>query len=127
MFISHSPSMKLLLTSLLLTLSISAADCSGKWSGTFVVDTDKNRTEATYMVQAQDGNKVTGTAGPSADRQMQIGNGKIDGETITFDVKNEVVTMHFSLKLVDEHLKGKVSVLAGDETLTATVDLAMVE
>jgi hypothetical protein len=119
--------MKLLLTSLLLTLSISAADCSGKWSGNFVDDADKNRTEATYMVLAQDGNKVTGTAGPSADQHMQISNGKIDGETITFDVKNEVVTMHFSLKLLDEHLKGKLSVSAGGQTQTATVDLAMVE
>ena len=119
--------MKILLASLLFALSLSAAGVSGKWSGNFVDDSDKTKPEPIYLVLNQDGNTVTGTAGQSAEQQMPIANGKIDGNTVSFDLKIEVITMHFSLTLADGHLKGKVIATLDGENHPGTVDLTMVE
>ena len=119
--------MKRLLVSLLLTLSLSAAGVSGKWSGKFVDDSDKDHPESIYVVLTQDGTTLTGTAGQNADQQIPITNGKVDGNTISFDFKIEVITMHFSLTLADGHLKGKVVASMDGENHPGTVDLTMVE
>src|SRR5260370_29583113 len=96
--------MKLLLTSLLLTLSISAANLSGKWTGTFIDDGDK-KSEAAVLILTHDGATLTGTAGPTTEEQMAISNGKVDGNNVTFDVKAGEMTVRFTLQLVDKHLK----------------------
>jgi hypothetical protein len=119
--------MKLLLTSLLLTLSISAANLSGKWTGTFIDASESNKSEGAVVILTQDGNTLTGTAGPTADEQMPISNGKVDGNNVTFDVKTGDVTIHFSLQLVDKHLKGKAAGEANGESKSATVDLTRAE
>jgi hypothetical protein len=96
--------MKLLITSLLLTLSISAANLSGKWTGTFIEAGEGNKSDSTVVILTQDGNTLTGTVGP---KQWPISNGKVDGNNVTFDLKDANLTIHFSLQLVDNHLKGK--------------------
>jgi len=115
--------MKLLLTSLLLTLSISAANVSGKWTGTFIDNSEGNKSETAVVILTQDGNTLTGTAGPAAEEQMAISNGKVDGNNVTFDVKAGEVTLHFTLELVDAHLKGSAKAEANGESKSATLDL----
>jgi hypothetical protein len=119
--------MKLLLTSLLLTLSISAANLSGKWTGTFIDTSEGNKSESAMVILTQDGNTLTGTAGPNADEQMAISNGKVDGNNVTFDVKAGEVTVHFTLQLVDKHLKGSAKAEANGESKSATIDLTRAE
>jgi len=119
--------MKMLLASLLLTLSLSAAGISGKWSGKFVDDQDKDHPESIYVVLTENGGALTGTAGQNADQQMPITNGKVDGNTISFDVKIEVITLHFSLTLAGNHLKGTVIASMDGENHPGTVDLTLVE
>jgi hypothetical protein len=119
--------MKLLLTSLLLTLSISAADFSGKWSGTYIDVSGGNKTEPLLMILTQDGNTITGTVGMTAEQQMPISNGKVDGNNVTFDVTAEEVSIHYVLGLVDEHLKGQVKAVVAGEKLDGTLDVKRVE
>jgi hypothetical protein len=119
--------MKLLLTSLLLTLSISAADLSGKWSGTYIDVSGGNKTEPLVMILTQDGNTITGTVGMTVEAQMPIGNGKVDGNNVTFDVTAEEVSIHYVLRLVDEHLKGQVKAVVAGEKLDGTLDVKRVE
>src|ERR1700736_4609410 len=101
--------MKLLLTSLLLTLSIFAADIGGKWTGTFIDPAEASKNEGMVLILTQDGSTITGTAGPTAGDQMAISNGKVDGNSVTFDIKAEAVSIHFTLQLIDKHLKGQAN------------------
>jgi hypothetical protein len=119
--------MKLLLTTLLLTLSISAADLSGKWTGTFIDASEGSKSETALVILKQDGNTLTGTAGPNADEQMAISSAKVDGNNVTFDVKAGEMTVHFTLQLVDKHLKGSAKAEANGESKSATIDLTRAE
>jgi hypothetical protein len=95
----------------------------GKWSGQFKA-ADSTRAEPAMMVLTQAGNILTGTAGPDATQQWAIQNGKVDGDSISFDVtSNNKITIHFALKLVDKHLKGEAKGQAGADAHIAAVDL----
>jgi hypothetical protein len=115
--------MKLLLTSLLLTLSILAANFGGKWTGTFVDSAETSKNEGLVLILTQDGNTLTGTAGPTADEQMAISNGKIDSNNVTFDLKAEEIMIHFTLQLVDNHLKGQATAEVAGEKHSGVIDL----
>ena len=119
--------MKLLLTSFLLTLSISAAGLTGKWTGTFIDNSEGNKSESAVMILTQDGNTLTGTAGPTADEQMAISNGKVDGNNVTFDIKADEVSIHLTLQLVDNHLKGQIQAEVAGEKHSGTIDLTRAE
>jgi hypothetical protein len=119
--------MKLLLTTLLLTLSISAANLTGKWTGTFIDASEGNKSETALVNLTQDGNTITGTAGPNEGEQLPISNGKVDGNNVTFDVKAGEVTVHFALQFIDKHLKGSAKAEANGESKSATIDLTRAE
>ena len=61
-------SLKLVLFSIVMALVASAADISGTWSGTLKITGPDGQTQddTIHMILKQDGNKLTGTAGPSA-------------------------------------------------------------
>jgi hypothetical protein len=65
---------------------VSAVRAAGSWTGEWEVDPDGRRGTPHHMVLEQEGQKVTGTAGPSADRQIAIANGKLAGDKLTFDI-----------------------------------------
>jgi hypothetical protein len=66
----------------LLVTSAFAADVDGKWTASMPAG-QGNTMEVTFTFKA-DGNKLTGTmSNPRGEREIQ--NGKIDGDTITFD------------------------------------------
>jgi len=66
-------------------LCLCAADVSGKWTGTWENGPDGGPGPH-YMVLKQDGDKVTGTAGPNANQQMAISNGTLTGDMLKFDI-----------------------------------------
>jgi hypothetical protein len=117
---------RVVLLALLLIAPVAGAqtDLTGTWSGPFVmtVDGDTHEDFAT-MVLKQKGAELTGTAGPNALRQWPITKGKVEGASAEFDVQSEAPLIHFSLKLVDGHLKGDVKGEHDGQKLTGTVDL----
>jgi len=119
--------MRLLLASLLLTLSISAANLSGKWTGTFIDNAETSKHDGMLLILKQDGNTLTGTVGPDATEQLPISNGKIDGNNVIFDLKAEEVMVHFTLQLVDNHLKGQGSAEVAGEKHSGNIDLTRAE
>lgn len=107
---------------------IVAASLTGTWTGTFKpTDGGSGREETAMLVLKQEGDVVTGTAGPGADQQMAIAKGKIsttkDGTAVTFDVVADSGTIGFNLKLVDGHLKGSANAERDGQKRTADVDL----
>jgi hypothetical protein len=119
--------MKLLLTSLLLTLSISAADVSGKWTGTFIDTLEASNKSGMVLILTQHGSTLTGTTGPNSKEQRAIGNGKVDGNNISFVVRSEEVTVHVSLQLADNHLKGQANTEIRGQVHSGTIDLIRTE
>jgi uncharacterized protein (TIGR03435 family) len=72
-----------------------AADVSGKWGGA-----------AVFLVLKQDGEKVTGTAGPSESQQLvQLSDGKIDGDRLMA----RVGTMKLDLHVNGDEMRGEVT------------------
>jgi hypothetical protein len=111
---------------LLLTAVGLLADVSGNWSGSFDITGPDGQTKAdtAFLKLKQDGGKITGTAGPSEEKQFDIKTGAIDGDKITLEVVLEDGgVLKFDLALVDEHIKGTVNGQMGDEKMTAKLDV----
>jgi hypothetical protein len=72
--------------------------------------------------------EVTGTAGPSPDRQFPLSNGKVATvkgvTTVTFDATQpNGLVMKFDLKLVDGRLQGQVTAERDGQKREGAVDL----
>lgn len=102
--------MKSTLLSLLLLAAwtLSGADLTGKWSGTLDLKQDgEAQTIPVVMTLKQDGNAVTGTAGPEED-QHAISKGTVDGDTTTMEVDTGEDTYYLELKVDGDQLAGSV-------------------
>jgi len=100
--------MKSILLSLLLAAAwtLSAADLTGKWAGTFDMKEDGNaQAMSVVMIVKQEGNKLTGTAGVEED-QHPIQKGIVDGDTVTFEVDSGEAIYYLELKLDGDQLSG---------------------
>ena len=92
---------------------------TGAWTGSVVFKADgDSRQDPFHVVLKQDGGALTGTAGPDADRQYRIKNGKViaaqDTTSVTFEVIVDGVHMALDLKLVDGALKGAAAIEGED-------------
>lgn len=111
---------------LLLSAIALLADVTGKWSGSFDVTGPEGQTQShtAFLNLKQDGNTLTGTAGPNEGELMDIKAGKIDGDKITFEVVlDSGSTIKFDLVLADEHIKGAASGEDDGRKLTAKLDV----
>jgi hypothetical protein len=111
--------MKSILVSLLLAFAwtLSAADLTGKWSGTVDLKQDGDaQTIPVIMVIKQDGNKVTGTAGPEED-QHPIQNGVVDGDKVTMEVDSGEAVYYLDLKVDGDEISGNVKQGADGEKM----------
>jgi hypothetical protein len=99
--------MKYLLLLTMAATCLLASDATGTWNGTFTPD--GKETGPAHLVLKQDGAKVTGTAGPRADEQHEIQNGKVEDGKITFEIVHDDGTMRFVLKQEGDEIKGDVS------------------
>ena len=91
----------------LAAFSLIAADATGTWTGTLTPDGQEAGTA--HLVLKQEGTKLTGTAGPRADEQQEIRNGKADNGKLTFQIERGNGTMKFVLKQEGDEIKGEVS------------------
>ena len=120
--------MRTILCGLLLSaLTLSAAEITGKWSGSFDITNSDGETKAdtAYMSLKQNGGEVTGTAGPNADKQWTIQKGKLDGQKLTFEVLMEdggtlVFDLTFDGSSIEGNVKGTGS---GGEQMSAKTKL----
>jgi hypothetical protein len=116
----------LVATSSLSAFQTKPVDLTGTWTGTFT-PTEGNPGGA-HIVLAQKGADVTGTAGPTAEQQVAISNGKVTtvkGVTsVTFDAtQNNGMVMKFDLKLAEGRLKGTAKAERDGRTREAAVDV----
>ncbi len=82
------------------------ADIDGKWAGTFDSGMGGQPMNLSYDFKA-DGNKLTGTTVGAENSTIEILNGKIDGNKITFDVPVDMGGMKMTIAYTGE--------LSGDE------------
>lgn len=119
-------SMTRILAVLLLSTITLLADVTGKWSGSFNITGPDGQVQpnTALLDLKQDGNTLTGTAGPNADEQKAIRAGKVDGNKITFEVLiEEGAVIKFDLTLAEDHLRGTASGERGTDKLSAKLDV----
>jgi len=102
-------------------------DITGKWSGSLNVTTPGGEThqETAFLILKQTGSDITGTVGPSEDRQFPIQNGKIEGDKITIEADHEGRSIKLALVLAEDHIKGDMSM--GGDSGTAKLDVTRVK
>ncbi len=82
-----------------------AADVSGTWSGILSLG---DREMPGYMVLAQKGAVVTGTAGGSPDGQHPIEKGTAEGDQVTIEARPGPALLRFVMKQQGDKLSGDV-------------------
>ncbi len=116
--------MRILTTLLFTAATLSAGDLTGKWTGTAQVG-DENG--GAYLELKQQGNAITGKAGPAEDKTAPIQNASFDGKKLAFTitVPSEGRVLQFDLRLTaEDRLEG---VVAGEkssgEKFTGTISV----
>ncbi len=102
-------------------VAASAADVSGKWKGKIEINGES--VNLTYDLKA-DGDKLTGTAeGPAG--KLELENGKIDGDKITFQISFGDNHIQHEGKLADGKIKIVTHMPGGDHeySIARAVDL----
>ncbi len=104
-----------------------AADSTGAWSGTFSLG-DGGDSRSAYMVLRQTGAKLTGTAGPNSGEQWPIQNAKIEGNKISFEVRDTDGNL-FKVALTPDggNLKGDLTAEMSAETLKGKIAFSRVK
>lgn len=101
---------RLALAGCLLAVMVWAADPSGKWTGEMAGRNGQKR-EVSINLKA-DGDKLTGSVGGRMG-DTDITNGKVDGDTIKFDVVREFngnsMTMHYTGKVSGDSIQFTVA------------------
>lgn len=89
-----------------------AADVTGTWSAEMKTP-DGNSFPLTFTFK-QDGDKLTGTVqGPQGD-PIEISNGKVDGDKLTFDVTFNGMTIHHDCTVDGDEIKMTTKSDSGD-------------
>ena len=103
-----------------------APNLTGKWTGTLTRTAPDGRSQSIdFMFDlTQKGKLLTGTAGPSAERQWPIEKGALDGSKATFRVQQPDGPLRtFTLTLVKGRLQGDMLAELKGQSFTAKVDL----
>ncbi len=84
-----------------------AADLTGKWSGTLSI---AGENMPSYMSLMQDGPMIVGSMGHDETHQFPLRNVTVDQDTLAFEASTPKVTFSLSLKISEDSLKGTVKV-----------------
>jgi hypothetical protein len=98
---------------LLLSIPVIAADIDGKWTAT-IDGMDGNKMELTYNFKA-DGTKLTGSV-TSPMGEMQITEGKIEGNAVQFTVGNEQFSVTSKGTLSGDEIKLTTEIMGNTST-----------
>ena len=113
--------MKLLFALLFSVMLLAAADVSGTWTGSF--EPQGGDAGSAWLQLKQNGQTLTGKAGPSADQSWEIRNGKIEGQKVTFELPHDGEVMTIELTLNGDTLEGNAKGEHEGETRTAHLKL----
>jgi hypothetical protein len=86
---------KHLLVIALAAATLTAADATGTWTGTLTPS--DGQPGPAHVVLKQEGDKLTGTAGPDASEQHPIQNGRAENGTLTFELQTGDTLMKVTL------------------------------
>jgi hypothetical protein len=112
---------------LLCVAGAAASDVAGKWSGTFKAS-GGDRGIPQVVIFKQEGNKLTGSAGPDADEQYPIENGRIEGNRVRFELTSGEWRFSYDLQRAgDDEMKGNLELTSVNNRRTAVVSLSRVK
>jgi opacity protein-like surface antigen len=102
-----------------------ATNVTGDWNATFTATrADGSTSSAKFTFHlAQKGKTLTGTIGPSPERQWKIDKGVVDGAKVTFQVQQPDGPLRsYALELVKGRLLGTLKLELNGQTGEAKVD-----
>ncbi len=102
-----------------------AKDLTGQWNATFTMTAPDGRSQSiTFTFHlTQKGKTLTGTIGPSAERQWKVEKGVVDAEKVNFQVQQPDGPLRtFTLKLVKDRLQGDQHLEFKGQTADVKVD-----
>lgn len=111
----------------LTSLTLAAADATGKWSGNLIISDGDGQPRPAYLVLKQEGVTLTGTAGPDASDQRPIQNGKADNGALTFELATDNAVMKFTLTQDGDVISGDVTREREGQTQTAKLSVKRAE
>jgi hypothetical protein len=104
-----------------------ASDVAGKWSGTFKASGGDHGIPQVIILK-QEGNKLTGSAGPDAEEQYPIENGRIEGDRVRFELTSGEWRFSYDLRRAGEdEMKGDLELTSVNGRRTAVVSLSRVK
>lgn len=104
---------------------LAAGDLTGTWTGTLTRNSDDGtRTSDAYVIFKQDGAKLTGSGGPSAEEQIPMSKVVMDGDKITFEVDGGNGALKFAVVAKGDTIEGDVVQERSDGT-TRTGKIAL--
>ena len=105
--------------------SAQTPNLTGNWNATFTRTAPDGQTQSipfTFHL-TQKGKTLTGTIGPTPERQWKVDKGVVDGTKVTFQVQQpEGQLRTFALTLVKDRLQGDQKVAVGDQSFDVKVD-----
>ena len=107
---------------LLLAIGSMAANLTGTWSGRFTPEGGEHNIPQ-ILVLKQQGQTLSGSAGPNAGEQYPIENGRVDGNKATFQVTTGEWKFTYNLTGGGESLKGDLKLESPTESRSAKVTL----
>jgi hypothetical protein len=110
-----------LLLLLLSAVSLLAENAAGTWRGTLTPE--EGDAGPALLILTVNGNNVTGTAGPNEGERIEIANGKVSGDKVSFDVNAGKATLKFKLTLKGDELNGDATRELGERTQRAKLVL----
>ena len=115
---------------LALSLIASAADVTGKWTGTYTLtstDGSAGDDNPAFLVLKQSGSTLTGTAGADESEQWPIEDAKIEGNKITGTINpSDGAKYAVTLTVDGDKMIGEVLITQGGQTLKAKIALKRV-
>jgi len=114
----------LLLLAALASVAFGDTNVTGKWTGSFNItrNTGESNDSTALLVLNQKGAEITGTVGPSEDKQFPIKAGKIEGDKITMEANDGGHAIKFALVVSGERITGQAD-MSGENGETATAKL----
>lgn len=111
---------------LLVAVQMTAADLSGKWSGSFKAE-GADQSIPQLIILTQRGTTLSGSAGPNAGEQYPLENGKIEGKKASFQVTTGEWKFTYDLTLANDSLSGDLKLQSTSESRTGRVTLTRVK
>lgn len=104
-----------------------ASEVAAKWSGTFKAS-GGDHVIPQIVILKQEGNKLTGSAGPNAEEQYPIENGRIEGDRVRFELTSGEWRFSYDLRRTGEdEMKGNLELTSVNNRRTAVVSLSRVK